>query len=82
MPSAAILHGLNDWSRINGHPLWIVVSVISGVLFLGYAKVGSRSDPEVPEALPSALGRHDRTSEHPPATLAGTPGGTRPWWVH
>jgi RsiW-degrading membrane proteinase PrsW (M82 family) len=42
--AAAILHGLNDWSRVNGHPLWIIVSLVSGVLFLGYAKVGSRGD--------------------------------------
>jgi hypothetical protein len=46
--AAAILHGLNDWSRINGHLLWIVVTVVSGILFLGYAKVGSRGDPEAP----------------------------------
>jgi RsiW-degrading membrane proteinase PrsW (M82 family) len=46
--AAAILHGLNDWSRINGHLLWIVVTVVSGILFLGYAKVGSRGDPETP----------------------------------
>jgi hypothetical protein len=44
----AILHGLNDWSRINGHLLWIVVTVVSGILFLGYAKVGSRGDAEAP----------------------------------
>jgi RsiW-degrading membrane proteinase PrsW (M82 family) len=79
---AAILHGLNDWSRVNGHPLWIVVTVISGILFLGYAKVGSRTDPEVPEAAPPAVERHGRPAERPPATLAGTPGATRPWWVH
>jgi RsiW-degrading membrane proteinase PrsW (M82 family) len=34
---AAILHGLNDWSRVNGHWLWIVVTLASGVLFVGYA---------------------------------------------
>jgi RsiW-degrading membrane proteinase PrsW (M82 family) len=42
--AAAILHGLNDWSQVNGHPLWIVVSLVSGILFLGYAKAGSRTD--------------------------------------
>jgi RsiW-degrading membrane proteinase PrsW (M82 family) len=41
---AAVLHGLNDWTRINGHPLWIIVALVSGVLFLGYAKMGSRGD--------------------------------------
>jgi RsiW-degrading membrane proteinase PrsW (M82 family) len=80
--AAAILHGLNDWSRVNGHPLWIVVAVISGVLFLGYAKAGSRTDPEVPEVVPPAWSRNHRSAERPPATLAGTSGATRPWWAH
>src|SRR5580693_1882511 len=31
---AAILHGLNDWSLVNGRWLWIVVVLVSGVLFL------------------------------------------------
>jgi hypothetical protein len=79
---AAILHGLNDWSQVNGRPLWIVISLISGILFLGYAKVGSRTDPEVPGAVAPASGRPSRPSERPPATLAGTPGATGPWWVH
>ena len=43
---AAILHGLNDWSQVNGHPLWILVVTLSGVLFLGYARVGARQDQQ------------------------------------
>ena len=74
--AAVILHGLNDWSEVNGHPLWIVVAVVSGILFLGYAKVGSRS---VRESLPPALTPRGRPVERPPA-LAGSPG--RPWWEH
>jgi RsiW-degrading membrane proteinase PrsW (M82 family) len=69
---AAVLHGLNDWSRVNGHWLWIVVTVVSGVLFLGYAKVGARSAPV------SAVERAE-----PAAPLEPT--GTslaRPWWEH
>ena len=80
--AAAILHGLNDWGLVNGRPLWVVVTAISGILFLGYAKVGSRTDPEVPEVVPPAVGRHGRPVERQPATLAGTPGATRPWWLH
>ena len=76
---AAILHGLNDWSRVNGHWLWIVVTIVSGILFLGYAKVGSRSDLEVPDPRPPASGRHGLPPERPPATVAGA---TRPWWEH
>jgi len=41
---AAILHGFNDWTRVNGHAVWILVTLVSGILFLGYAKVGSRHD--------------------------------------
>ncbi|HLN69963.1 MAG TPA: PrsW family glutamic-type intramembrane protease [Streptosporangiaceae bacterium] len=67
---AAILHGLNDWSRVNGHWLWIVVTIVSGILFLGYAKVGSRSDLEGPGRSPP---------ERPPAAVAGA---ARPWWEH
>jgi hypothetical protein len=77
---AAILHGLNDWSRINGQWLWIVVTVVSGILFLGYAKVGSGSDLKVPAPWPPASGRHGVPSERPPATRAGAT--TRPWREH
>jgi RsiW-degrading membrane proteinase PrsW (M82 family) len=76
---AAILHGLNDWSRVNGQWLWIVVTIVSGVLFLGYAKAGTRSDQEAPESRPPALGRLGLPSERPPAAVAGA---TRPWWEH
>jgi hypothetical protein len=79
---AAILHGLNDWSRVNGHWLWIVVTLVSGVLFLGYAKVGSRSDLAAPGTRPPAFGRRKLPDGH----AAGTPGrpgpGSRPWWEH
>ncbi len=47
LAAAAILHGLNDWGRVNGHPLWILVVAISGNLFLGYAKAGSGGGPHV-----------------------------------
>ena len=75
---AAILHGLNDWSQVNGHWLWIVVTIVSGVLFLGYAKVGSRSGVEAPER-PPALPEHGLPARQAAGTL-GT--GTRPWWEH
>jgi RsiW-degrading membrane proteinase PrsW (M82 family) len=75
LAAAAILHGLNDWSRVNGHWLWIVITLVSGVLFLGYAKVGSRGDRPAPaEPLEPA---------EPVAPLE--PAGTslaRPWWEH
>ena len=71
---AAILHGLNDWSRVNGHWLWIVVTTVSGILFLGYAKVGSRSDLEVPDPRrPRRGGTACRPSARPPP-WPGPPG--------
>ena len=78
--AAAMLHGLNDWSRVNGHLLWILVTLVSGILFLGYAKVGSRGDQKSPEPWAPASGRHGLPAERPPAALAGTRG--RPWWEH
>src|ERR1700723_3190542 len=67
--AAAVLHGLNDWGRVNGHWLWIVVVLVSGVLFLGYAKVGSRGDRA---ALAEPVSPPSRTG----GRLA------RPWWEH
>ena len=94
---AAILHGLNDWDRVNGHPAWILVVLVSGILFLGYAKVGSRGDLQVPEGW-SAFGAHPRPDGQPTGTPAGHPlpkqagrpvpgappasRSPRPWWEH
>jgi RsiW-degrading membrane proteinase PrsW (M82 family) len=62
---AAVLHGLNDWSRVNGHPLWIVVTLVSGILFLGYAKVGSRGDLHLEAGgLSAALRLHGIPARH------------------
>ena len=38
---AAILHGLNDWNPVNGHVAWVLVTLISVILFLGYARAGA-----------------------------------------
>jgi RsiW-degrading membrane proteinase PrsW (M82 family) len=74
---AAILHGLNDWSRVNGHPLWIVVVVISGILFLGYAKVGSRGDLHLEAGgLSAALRLHGPQARHAVGSTVGQADGT------
>ena len=72
---AAILHGLNDWSRVNGHWLWIVVTLVSGVLFLGYAKVGARGD------RPAPVSPVEPAEPVAPLEPAGT-SLARPWWEH
>jgi RsiW-degrading membrane proteinase PrsW (M82 family) len=91
---AAILHGFNDWGQVNGHPVWILVALVSGILFLGYAKVGSRGDPQVAEIWPPAFRLHETPPVHapqaahqrpapaPPRQPAGTPARHRPWWEH
>jgi RsiW-degrading membrane proteinase PrsW (M82 family) len=81
---AAILHGLNDWSRVNGHLAWILVVLVSGILFLGYAKVGSAADLQLSGDGPPPHG----TPAGPPPEMPvrqPAPAGTRrgrPWWEH
>lgn len=77
LAAAAVLHGFNDWSRVNGHPVWILVTIVSGVLFLGYAKVGSRGDPNAPDGTLPPLWLHGSPARHAPGqqgSLAGQPG--------
>ncbi len=90
LAAAAILHGLNDWTLVNGHVAWILVTLVSGVLFLGYAKVGSRAEDgglqatETPPFLetPAAHARHAQA--RPVASTAPRPGSDgrprSPWW--
>jgi len=90
---AAILHGFNDWSQVNGHFAWILVTLVSGILFLGYAKVGSRHDlrrgesdlpefmlPHQPQPAQSPQPRHAAPSAphtQAPRESAREPAGSR-----
>jgi RsiW-degrading membrane proteinase PrsW (M82 family) len=66
---AAILHGLNDWGRVNGHPVWVLVVLVSGILLLGYAKVGSRADQRLTAALaPAFMLPHAASAGHEPGS--------------
>jgi RsiW-degrading membrane proteinase PrsW (M82 family) len=81
LAAAAVLHGLNDWGRVNGHPLWIVVVLVSGILFLGYAKVGSRGDPHFSETAPPVLrlhGSQERVPVPPGSEPSGRPAPSPP----
>jgi RsiW-degrading membrane proteinase PrsW (M82 family) len=90
LAAAAILHGLNDWSRVNGHPAWILVVLVSGILFLGYAKVGSAGDLDLPDGLPPLMLPHGIPAGHARGTRARQPAPApparsrpgRPWWEH
>jgi RsiW-degrading membrane proteinase PrsW (M82 family) len=69
LAAAAILHGLNDWGRVNGGPLWLVVTVISGILFLGCAKLGSRGPrPNSADGVPAV---HEPTTRDVPVPAVG-----------
>ena len=39
------LHGLSDWSTVDGHWPWIGVGAVSALLFLGYAKAEPHAVP-------------------------------------
>jgi RsiW-degrading membrane proteinase PrsW (M82 family) len=91
LAAAVLLHGLNDWSRVNGHLAWIVVTLVSGVLFLGYAKVGSRTPGTGPQAVepPPFLDTRAAHARHaagrPSQPVARVTGGGEerpavPWW--
>jgi RsiW-degrading membrane proteinase PrsW (M82 family) len=90
LAAAALLHGLNDWGRVNGRPVWILVEVASGILLLGYAKVGSRgalhaADSAVPPFLlpPGVLpGSADVRPTVRPPDEPGAHRARRPWWEH
>jgi RsiW-degrading membrane proteinase PrsW (M82 family) len=74
---AAILHGLNDWSLVSGHVAWVLVVLVSGILFLGYAKVGARSGLRFAEGeAPPFLVPHETATHHepvPPGRAAARP---------
>ena len=77
---AAVLHGLNDWNPVNGHVAWVLVTLISVILFLGYARAGAwlpqqalASSPDLAPSAPGPLG------PVPPAPwAAGSPGHVPP----
>src|SRR3984957_1798675 len=80
LAAAAVLHGLNDWPAVNGHWAWILVTAVSGILFLGYAKAGSGHELRPAEAgAPQFLLPHASQPGQPEP--AGSRRG-RPWWEH
>jgi RsiW-degrading membrane proteinase PrsW (M82 family) len=74
LAAAAVLHGLNDWGRVNGQPLWIVVVAVSGILFLGFARAGSGGTPQpAGDALPPTFRLHGTPARHAPVSPDGQP---------
>ena len=66
---AAVLHGLNDWNPVNGHVAWVLVTLISVILFLGYARAGAWLPQQAlassPDLAPSAPGLPGRCRPRP-----------------
>src|SRR6516165_20546 len=67
---ASVLHGLNDWNPINSHPAWVLVTLISVLLFLGYARAGAWL-PEQELASPDGLAMPP--AQAPDASRPATP---------
>ena len=95
---AAVLHGLNDWNPINSHPAWVLITLISVLLFLGYARAGAWL-PEQAMAAPDGMAvpaghaqaqAQPRAASAPWAAAPPAPPPARPraaatrdeWWQH
>jgi RsiW-degrading membrane proteinase PrsW (M82 family) len=82
---AAVLHGLNDWNPINSHPAWVLVTLVSLLLFLGYARAGAWL-PEQAMAAPDGMahaqglqqGLQQAHSRAQPAPWPAAPAAPRP----
>ncbi|MGH3174094.1 MAG: PrsW family glutamic-type intramembrane protease, partial [Streptosporangiaceae bacterium] len=82
---AAVLHGLNDWNPINSHPAWVLVTLVSVLLFLGYARAGAWL-PEQAMAAPDGMAHAQAHQQglqraHPraqPAPWPAAPAARRP----
>jgi len=71
---AAVLHGLNDWNPINSHPAWVVVTLISVLLFLGYARAGAL----LPPAFAAAAAQSAQSAQSAPGIAVHAAGWTPP----
>jgi RsiW-degrading membrane proteinase PrsW (M82 family) len=72
---AAVLHGLNDWNPINSHPAWVLITLISVLLFLGYARAGAWLPEQAmaPPAQPRPAATRDEWWQHVPAAAPPPP---------
>jgi RsiW-degrading membrane proteinase PrsW (M82 family) len=78
---AAILHGLNDWNPVNAHAAWVLVTLISVLLFLAYARAGAWLPQQAAMGIPDSP--HGYTAPWPVGHLAppaahGAPAGHQP----
>ena len=71
---AAVLHGLNDWNPVNSHAAWVLVTLISVLLFLGYARAGAWLPQQALASSPALA--------PPPGPWAAVPAGHAPPAAH
>jgi len=72
---AAVLHGLSDWNPVNSHPAWVLITLISVLLFLGYARAGAWLPQQAmasPDGMAAPLEHAQAPHPSPPAE----------WWQH
>ena len=72
---AAVLHGLNDWNPVNSHPAWVLITLISVLLFLGYARAGAWLPQQ-------AMASPDGMAAPPEHVQAPRPSPPAEWWQH
>jgi RsiW-degrading membrane proteinase PrsW (M82 family) len=70
---AAILHGLNDWNPVNSHIAWVLVTLISVLLFLAYARAGAWLPPQA-AGVPEQASPYGYTAPWPVGHPAQPPG--------
>ncbi len=75
---AAVLHGLNDWNPVNSHPAWVLVTLISVLLFLGYARAGAWL-PEQAMASPGGLAMSPAQATSPAQAMPPAQAPPAPW---
>ncbi len=71
---AAILHGLNDWNPVNAHAAWVLVTLISVLLFLAYARAGAWL-PQQATGVPEQASPYGYTAPWPVGHPAQQPPG-------
>jgi RsiW-degrading membrane proteinase PrsW (M82 family) len=84
---AAVLHGLNDWNPINSRPAWVLVTLISVLLFLGYARAGAwlpEQEMASPDglAMPPPRAMPPAQAPHAPRPAPPSPPAPKQWWQH
>ena len=78
---AAVLHGLNDWNPINSHPAWVLVTLVSVLLFLGYARAGAWL-PEQAMAAPDGMAHAPVPPRPADGRAPRAPVMRDEWWQH